>query len=372
MTDLKINVCSLGNPLSPKTWSGTVFKICEELRKVKALGATLESNQFLNNIIRKIIRRIGIIYYRNSKDIERGYPERYLKSKYVQNNLKKNKVTNILHFGTLDLPFINSKLKSNHFLFCDSTWNLWSNLSTQKSEYRTRLIKDAEILEKKSYEQVKHIFTISKYVKRNMVEHYNISESKITPVGTGRGNIIPYYGNKDYKNGLILFVAKGRFSDKGGNLLIEAFNNALKSNPSLKLIIVGDKNYKEIIGEQKNISVYGYVEQEQLQNFFNEATLFVMPALNEPWGLVYLEALSCKIPVVGLNRNSIPEITQYGEYGFCINESNPIEISNVILKAYNNPLELQKMGEEGQKYCLANYNWENTVSKIIETIRNYK
>jgi glycosyltransferase involved in cell wall biosynthesis len=372
MTDLKINVCSLGNPLSPKTWSGTVFKISEELKKKNVFGLALETDLFSKSILRKIIRRAGIIYYNNSKDIERGYPERYLKSKYVQNFFNKNKKTNILHFGTMDLPFINPKIKINHFLFCDSTWNLWSNFSTQKSEYKTRLIKDAEILEKKSYEQVKHIFTISQYVKRNIIEHYNIPESKITVVGTGRGSIKPYYDDKDYKNGLILFVAKGRFSDKGGNLLIEAFNNALKSNPNLKLVIIGDKNYKEIVGEQKNISVYGYVEQEQLQNFFNEATLFVMPAINEPWGLVYLEALSCKIPVVGLNRNSIPEITQYGKFGYCINEPDPMEISNIILKAYNNPLELQKMGEEGQKYCLANYNWENTASNIIEIISNYK
>jgi len=372
--DNKINVCCLGDPESKTTWSGAVYNILKVLKENNILGEKISSNQYSNKFFKKIIDRISLIYYSNSAEQDRGKIHRFFRSRYVQKTFVKNSpyYKNILHFGTLDLPYINKKNNLKHFLFCDSTWNLWINNSANKFKYSQKLINDAERLEKDSYLSVKHIFSISNYVKEDIVQHYGIDKNKITVVGTGRGIIEPFYGKKNYSNGKILFVAKDRFEDKGGKLLLDSFNIAIKTNPNLKLTIVGDEKYKNFIKDSENISVYGFVSVELLQHFFNESSLFVMPAFNEPWGLVYLEALSCKTPIVGLKKNSIPEITQNGKYGFCLEKAEAEELSNIILYAFQNPDKLEKMGLEGQKYCLKNYTWENAGKKIEEIIINNK
>src|SRR6185436_4212960 len=171
------------------------------------------------------------------------------------------------------------------------------------SLYSDRLLADAERLEDAAYRQMAHVFTISEYVRQNLISHFQVRPERITVVGTGRGAIQPYHGPKDYQNHTILFVAKGRFEDKGCVLLLEALKLARQREPRLKLIVVGDERSRKVAEGIPNVEVHGYVALETLQSFFNQASLFAMPAQNEPWGLVFLEALSCKTPVLGLNRN---------------------------------------------------------------------
>jgi glycosyltransferase involved in cell wall biosynthesis len=110
----------------------------------------------------------------------------------------------------------------------------------------------------------------------------------------------------------------------------------------------------------------------ELQQLFDTHTLFAMPAFYEPWGLVYLEAMACKMPIMGLNRNSLPELSRHGEYGFCIDDDNPNAIAAILVDCCANPDRLKKMGEEAQSYCLAKFSWERTVAQIMQVIEeNY-
>lgn len=368
---LKLNICSLGDPTNPKTWSGTPFYLYSELKKNDFLGNVFPSKAFTNKYLRILLKFERKYYYKNSVDTVRGFFSRYLNAKKVKNETAKSNSNLTLHTGTLDLPFLFPPQNQKHYLFCDATWNLWSSYSTDMFGYKDRLLKDAENLERKSYIQMEHIFPISEYVKENLISHYGINPDKITVVGTGLGVIKPYFGKKDYSNGKILFAAKGRFEDKGGSLVLEAFNLALKSDSNLELIIVGQNEYTEKIN-LPNVKTYGFIPIDELQKIFNESSLFVMPAINEPWGLVYLEALSCKMPIVGLNRNAFPEISGNGEFGFGINEADPIKLSKILINAFSNPQKLAEIGIKGQEFCLKKFTWSNTVSKIIDTIENFE
>ncbi len=367
MQNAKLNICSLGDPKSPKTWSGTPYNLYNEISKLNKLGIAFDSAKTQPDFLKYVIKIISKIYYLFSKNTEKGKIERYFKAKTVAQTVHNCNTKYTLHTGTSDLPFTKLPVGQKHYLYCDSTWNLWSSFSTDMKGISKRLINDAERLEKESYAQMEHIFPISEYVKENLINHYGIDSTKITVVGTGLGVIQPYFGAKDYHNGKILFAAKGRFKDKGGFLVLEAFEKAQKINPDLKLIIVGQNDYNEEI-KMKNVETYGFIPIEQLQEIFNETSLFLMPAFNEPWGLVYLEAMACKMPIVGINRNSFPELSGYGKYGFGIENTDADELKETIVRAFQNPEKLEIMGKEAQQFCVQNFSWNNTVSKIINTI----
>ena len=361
----------MGDPTNPKTWSGTPFNLYSELKNMNYLGSAFNSYALDNKLEKILIKLIAKFYYSNSVDLGRGYFERYKNAKKVIVETSKSSTNLTLHTGTFDLPFYKLPKNQKHYLFCDSTWNLWSSCSTDMKGYTSKLMEDAEKLERKAYYQMEHIFPISEYVKENLVTHYGVNPKKITVVGTGAGVIKPYFGEKDYSNGKILFAAKGRFEDKGGSLVLEAFRKALKTNPKLELIIVGQNDYTDKIKiSESKIKVYGFLPINELQNIFNECSIFLMPAINEPWGLVYIEALTCKMPIIGLNRNGFPEISAKGEYGFGINNSNPDKLSEILLEAFSNPRKLADMGTRGQEYCLNTFTWKSTVSKIINTLIN--
>ena len=333
------------------------------------MGSAFDSKVSPNKYEREFLNWERKYYYKNSVDTERGFLSRWLNAKKTKNETKISNSNLTLHTGTLDLPFLKASKKQKHYLFCDTTWNLWASYSMSMNGYSKKILIDAEKLERKAYHQMEHIFPISEYVKENLIAHYDINPKKITVVGTGLGVIKPYFGLKNYSNGKILFVAKERYEDKGGFLVLDAFKIALKSNPNLELTIVGQNDFTEKIN-MPNVNTYGIVPIEILQEFFNESSIFLMPAKNEPWGLVYLEALACKIPIVGFSRNSFPEISGNGVYGFSLNEDNPEELAKILLNAFSNPSKLAEIGLKAQNYCLDKYSWNNTVSKIIRTIEN--
>lgn len=367
MEKIKLGFCSIGNPLDSKTWSGTPYNLLNALKK-KCTVLPVDSGCIPNKFLKFFLKLISSIYYRQIKGLERGFFYRTYRSWRIKKIFGIEKeISCILHLSSLDMPFFKPDDKK-HFLFCDSTWDLFSKYSHDSNYFSKRLRNDAEKLEKKCYEQCYHIFAISEFVKTNLIEHYKICADKITVVGTGRGGIKPFFGQKDYSNGKILFVAKERFGDKGGDLVLKAFKMAHKKISNLHLTIVGQSNNLNYKIDETNIRILGYIPLPDLQALYNESSLFLMPAFYEPWGLVYLEALSCKIPIVGLNRGSIPEITCNGKYGFILEEPDPKELANIIVYAFSNPDILKEKGEQGQKYCLKNFTWDKTVDKILNVI----
>ena len=363
-------MCSVGgNPESSSTWSGTPANLCRELKRLGRLGPTFESGQFAGARVQRLVNFASRRYYGTDIDYTRGILHRYLRARRLRGRLRKTGARDVLHTGSLDLPLPGPDALTRHYLFCDATWHSWSRYAIGIDQYPAKLLRDAERLEQRAYEQMTHVFPISEHVKQDLVEHYKIDPSRITVVGTGRGAIKPYHGPKDYSAGKVLFVAKGRFKDKGGDILLEGFRLASKSRPALELTVVGDEQYKSLIGTaDPNIKVFGYVALEQLQEFFEQASLFAMPAVNEPWGLVYLEALSCKTPVLGLARNALPEITGRGAYGFCLANGTATELADALIEAYDHPDRLAEMGARGQAHCLERFDWAATVRRIVDAI----
>jgi glycosyltransferase involved in cell wall biosynthesis len=365
--NIKIDISYLSDPMSPKAWSGTPYNIVQVLKEENSLG-----NIYITGINSGLdyffLKFISAVYYKSIIGLERG---RFMRHHMQETCLKKTRkdTSPVLHFSTLDMPHKKNDSR-HHFIFCDSTWNIYCNHTQNINAYSKRIILDAEKYEKRSFQASKHIFAISKHLKKNLIEYYGIDPNRISVVGTGRGIIEPYFGSKNYSNGQILFVAKDRFFDKGGPLVLEAFKIALEKNDRLKLVIVGQDEYLKSI-HHKDIEVHGFVEKHILQQLFNSSSLFLLPAQYETWGLVYLEALACKMPIIGINKNSFPELSGNGRFGFGLDCENPALLADIILKAFENPDLLKNIGLAGQEYCLKNFSWDNTTNKIIEGIEQY-
>lgn len=363
--DMKINICGIGDPIDPKVWSGTPYNIYMELLKTGNLASAFSSDK--RRFLTGIFKLTGSRYYDLPFHWERRGPiVRALNAYESYKETKKSISQHTLHFGTGDLPFKVLPKHQQHYIYCDSTWDLWYNNTTNRHLYSDRIVKVSERLDGISYRQAAQIFTTSQYVRTNLIEHYQINPEKISVVGTGQGIIQPFFGEKDYSNGKILFVAKGRFEDKGGPLVINAFLEALNHNPNLQLTIVGQEEYKSQI-KHPNITTHGFVSFEALQGLFNSHSLFLMPAFNEPWGLVYIEAMLCKMPIIGFNKNSFPELSNHGKFGASINKEDAQELAHIILSLLSDPLRLAEIGLKAQKYA-QQFTWANTVTKILRQI----
>jgi glycosyltransferase involved in cell wall biosynthesis len=211
---------------------------------------------------------------------------------------------------------------------------------------------------------MEHIFTFGAYVRDSVIAHYDISPSRVTAVGSGMGSVEPYFGPKKYAPPKLLFVAKHLFVEKGGMLLLDAFFKARKKRPDLRLSIVGDAAVARRIPKHPAVAFHPRLPWTGLTALYRDATLLVQPMLNDPWGQVYLEALLSRTPVLGLDRNGLPEILENGKHGFLVDMAEPALLAEAILDAVSDPERLAAMGLSGQQHVLNSYSWDIAAERI--------
>jgi len=272
--------------------------------------------------------------------------------------------SHVLHMGTLDLPAVPDD-GTSHYLYCDDDWSLSFQHRPDARSYPARTIAAFDRIERQAVRSLAHVFTFSRHLRDHFIAAHGLPPDRVTAVGCGMGRIEAYDGDKDYASGRLLFVAKHLFREKGGVLLLRAFAEARRRLPVLALTIVGDPRSRAIVGNQPGVEVRDHLSWDDLQGLYRQSALLVQPMLNDPWGQVYVEALVSRTPVLGLNRNGLPEIVEGGRHGFLVDKPDEHALAEAIVEAVRDPVRLRRMGHSGQRHALATYTWDRVASRIL-------
>lgn len=83
--------------------------------------------------------------------------------------------------------------------------------------------------------------------------------------------------------------------------------------------------------------------------FWKDADIFVFPTLNEAFGLVAVEAMEYKIPVVASAEGGIPDIINNGNSGYTVEKNNPMALASAIERLLKDHELCNRMGKAGRK-----------------------
>ena len=95
--------------------------------------------------------------------------------------------------------------------------------------------------------------------------------------------------------------------------LLSAFSNVLKTVPHIELYVVGEGYLqKDLIELGKSLGINDKVhwlgKTEYIKEFLSKIDLFILPSKYEGFGLVLLEAMVAKKPIIAANNSAIPEV----------------------------------------------------------------
>jgi glycosyltransferase involved in cell wall biosynthesis len=179
------------------------------------------------------------------------------------------------------------------------------------------------------------------------------------------------YGFKYDK--MVLFT--GRLTKhKGVDYLIKAAR-LIKA----EIVILGDgpeRHYLEsLITKYKltNVHLLGYFSQRlgQINDFYLRANVYVAPSVwDEPLGLVILEAMVHKTPVIVTRKGGVTTIVQDGLNGFLVRPKSAPVIAENVNKLLADEKLAKKMGEYAYKTVLHKFNWERIASKFYSLYQN--
>lgn len=182
-----------------------------------------------------------------------------------------------------------------------------------------------------------------------------------------RPSITPLEVMEDHDPNHLLFVGL-IFERKGGREALEAFRIIRKENPKAHLTMITKlpDEYRSL-ANQEGVTIIDKVDRKTLyKDYFAKAGIFFLPTLQDTYGLVFLEAMSCGLPVVTLDDFSTPELIENKKTG-------------IVVKGY----ETKWFDEHGRKVCKNIHEViekhsdaerkrvvQNLASKVLELMRN--
>ena len=146
----------------------------------------------------------------------------------------------------------------------------------------------------------------------------------------------------------------------------------------IKLIVVGDGPERKHLIEQagnlgitENIHFPGKVDREQLISLYARALCVIFLSVDEPFGIVPIEAQAAWTPVIATKSGGPLESVIDDESGFLISPNSVDELMEKLLYLSKNPHVAVQMGITGRNCVSQSYSWDVAANRLLEIFAGY-
>ena len=119
----------------------------------------------------------------------------------------------------------------------------------------------------------------------------------------------------------------------------------------------------ERLGVNDRVVFAGYVPEEEKEDHYRLADAFVMPGRGEGFGIVYLEAMACGVPVVASSADASREAVRNGQLGSVVDPDDPDD----LLRGIHEALDTGREVPEGLAY-FSYENFEDRWQRLIKDV----
>jgi glycosyltransferase involved in cell wall biosynthesis len=175
--------------------------------------------------------------------------------------------------------------------------------------------------------------------------------------------------------GFSVVLFGGRLSGvKGGNIILEVMNLVSKQISSVKLFVVGKKDFyakrmeekAESLGLKDKIIFAGWLSEDGMKKSYAISEIVVVPSVHlDPFPTVNLESFAVGKPVVATCFGGSPEIIKDGENGFVVNPLNITAFADAICEILSNKEKAREFGEAGHRLVAGKYRIEEMAGKYL-------
>jgi glycosyltransferase involved in cell wall biosynthesis len=223
--------------------------------------------------------------------------------------------------------------------------------------------------------RVPHIVAPSRYTAGRLadVQGVALERMRVLPHGLqpewGESSV----GSPPARNGRrILTVARLAAADayKGVDTVIRALPYVLSRCPGARLVIAGNGDDRtrlealaQDVGIARTVEFCGALRDGDLLRAYRDADVFALPSTGEGFGIVFLEAMHCELPVVAARAGAAPEVVADGETGILV-EPGSVEgvgsaLSGLLLLAE----ERRRMGVAGRHRVASKFLFEHFAAR---------
>ncbi len=294
----------------------------------------------------------------------------------------------VIHTHYWDGGFVGMELKKRHGAKMVHTSHSLGILKAKAlgdfEPYRDRIE-----LEKKIYETSDAIVATTEIEKNDIATLYEIPREKIhvIPIGVDTTFYRPMGEKGELKRELglsdvpLVFALARLDPRKGLDLLIKSvpYIREYYSGDFLVLISTGtgakeeEKEMNKLLSLIESLGVKDYVKIipaiepiTMVPKYYSAADVFVLPSPYEPFGIVMLEAMACKVPIVATKFGGPAEVLQDGYDGFLVDPKDSREMGRKIAFLLKDEQLRRVFVDRAYKKVMEKYSWSSIAQEMLE------
>jgi glycosyltransferase involved in cell wall biosynthesis len=223
----------------------------------------------------------------------------------------------------------------------------------------------------KEFELADRVIVCSKYTLNSFIEN-GFPREKLYNVALD-ANFVPKrrYNRNFNKKEFVVGIAGGNVIRKGFIYLLKAWTELDIPNASL-LLRTSRSELKKIpeiwnlIDGDNSIEIIDHIND--MEDFYEKCDLFVLPSIDEGFGMVVFEALACSLPVIVSTNVGAGDFINNGKEGFVVDIRNVQQIKDKIETLHSDRQLLQTMSAKAKEtydnYQTRNDNYAKRVKKL--------
>jgi len=234
------------------------------------------------------------------------------------------------------------------------------------------------------------VVCVSDFTQKQMISRHNISRDKcailnntidpfmqLPTVFVKPQHLLDKY-NLNPDNRVIYTLTRLANSEqyKGHDQVIKLISKLQVKYPGIKYVLSGKYDIKEEIriknmiaryGIEDDVILTGFIDEKDIPAHFLLADVFVLPSKKEGFGIVFIEALACGLPVICGNADGSTDAIRNGELGKAVDADNLDELETAIGNVLETSLSPQKR-DSLQKKCLHYFNEDAYINNLEELL----
>ena len=234
------------------------------------------------------------------------------------------------------------------------------------------------------------VVSVSNFTKQQMMSRHDISEDKCAILNNAVDpfmqlpttfvkpqHLLDRY-NLTPDNPVIYTLTRLANSEqyKGHDQVIKLISRLKVKYPGIKYVLSGQYDVNEEIrlknmiaryGIEDDVILTGFIAEKDIPDYFLLADIFVLPSKKEGFGIVFIEALACGLPVICGNADGSIDAIRNGELGKAVNTDNLDELEAAISNVLETSPSPQKR-DSFQKKCLHYFNEDAYMNNLEELL----
>ncbi|MFQ5472977.1 MAG: glycosyltransferase [Dehalococcoidia bacterium] len=122
------------------------------------------------------------------------------------------------------------------------------------------------------------------------------------------------------------------------------------------------------LGVAEHVTWLGYIEDDDMADYYRAAPVFALPSRYEPFGMTAAEAMACGTPCVVTVHGGLEEMFDFGSHALFADPKRPLELAVMLSMPLRYPQLRERLSIDGARFSRRMFGWRGIARRTLAAV----